>query len=308
MSSQISPRVLVFHSHGVGQTIELKNLPRNGETAWSDRWEIGYDGGKGSNAATALARLGVPTAFFGKVGTDLWGDIGLNWMEEAGVDLSPLLRDSSVHTLIGVVLVDQAGNNSIILGGDHASFTQEEITSTLDRYRKSEIFVTGFEIAVDSALTGAAYAKRLGMFTILNPSPVADYDIGSLPFVDLLIVNETEAEMMLEVKNQIMPSDPEDAVRQLHTAYEVPQIVLTLGGEGCAGFDRRCSFSLPAVPVTPVDTSGAGDAFLAALTYRLLEGDSLENACAWASRYAARTVTVRGTFPAFPLLSEMKEN
>ncbi|MEA4969948.1 MAG: ribokinase [Candidatus Pelethousia sp.] len=308
MSAYEKANVLVFHSHGVGQTVNLSALPSEGETVWATSWEIGNDGAKGSNVAVALANLEIPTAFAGRVGTDIWGGMGLDWLKKANVDLSHLIKDPTMATMIGMVMVDEEGRNSIILGGGTAGFTQEEIRSTIDECLGARFLITGFEIQNDDALSILRYGKQAGKFTILNPSPAPEAPLGELPFVDLLILNEPESERLLKLCGRPPDRDVGKRLFQLREGYACKTIILTLGSQGCALFDHGEVYHYPAQPVKAVDTSGAGDSFLAAVTAALVRGHSLQSACVFAGVYAAQTIQTPGTFPALSTLEQMKRS
>ena len=309
-------QVLVFHSHGVGQLIKLSHFPENGETLWSSSWEIGDDGAKGSNTAAALERLGVRTAFVSKIGTDIWGHIGEELLKENGISCEALIREPSMSTQIGAILVDRSGSNSILLGGEAACFSTSEIHHGIRQYPEAKYLITGFEIRISDALEAASYAKNMGKYVILNPSPAPEGDIGRLDFVDLLVVNQTERDALLALKSchpaactgkghSSLNSYDVQSIRQLQKLYGCARIILTLGGNGCLLLDKNQVFSFPAHPVPVTDTSGAGDSFLAAVTAALVRRISLNKGCELASLYAAQTVQKWGTFPAFSTLEEM---
>ena len=297
--------VLVFHSHGVGQTVKLDDFPHNGETVWSRSWEIGLDAAKGSNVAIALSRLGVRTAFAGRIGTDLWGKIALEMLEKDNLDLSGLIRDQNFNTMIGIVLVSGDGSNSIILGGDNASFTTAEIENIISRFCSASYVVTGFEIDMQSSLSIARYSAEKGKKVILNASPIPAENPGPMPFVDILVVNESEAQALCGNCS----ADFRETARRLKEQYSVKNIVITLGSEGCLILKDNQVHTIPAWPCDKViDTSGAGDSFLAAMVAFLTKGYSLEDSCGLGSVYAARTISEKGTITAFATLSEMQEN
>ena len=296
--------VVVFHSHGVGQNIRLRALPQEGETLRAESWEIGTDGGKGSNAALALARLGLSVELIAKVGDDLWADLCLDTLCASGMGLGGLIRDPAMSTQIGAVMVDDLGRNSIVLGGSTASFTDAEIHRLLGAAAPFRFFVTGFEIEPDSALRAAQHAKQQGAFTVLNPSPVPQAGLAPTPYIDLLVLNEAEAHALLEHRGEHLSA--REVLAALRQQYEICSAVITRGALGCVGLSDSGYFELPGIPVRAVDTSGAGDAFLAAAVAALCLGHDLRSACEWATLYAAQAVRLRGTFPAYETLEAMK--
>lgn len=294
-----SIQALVFHSHGVGQILQLPAFPKKGETTWTSSWEIGSDGAKGSNVAVALSNLGIATAFSGKIGTDIWGDIGLEWLRKSGVDLQFLLHDSQMSTLIGMVLIDDAGENSILLGGSHAHFTSQEIHAAIDAFPDASCLITGFEIYIPDALNIIRYGKQCGKYVILNPSPTPTVDIGPLPWVDLLILNQPESEALLTLQGINPKKTPKEQILQLHKQYLCHNIILTLGEQGSLLLEQEQISFFPPIKVSATDTSGAGDSFLAAVAACQIRGHSLSDACRFATMYASYTVQKQGTFPAF---------
>ena len=164
--------VIVLNSHGVGQYAYTDHMPKWGETLSVKKWHVAEDGGKGSNVSVALGRLGINTAYIGKVGNDPWGDLGEKWMGGAGVDTTYMYRSDEVSTGTGLILIGPDGQNTVI-DGDSSSIalTKEEVYEALDNMKGSKYFVAGFEVPMHIALAGSKYAKDLGMITALNPSP-----------------------------------------------------------------------------------------------------------------------------------------
>lgn len=299
-------RAVVFHSHGVGQLISLDQFPEKGETLRSRSWEIGADGAKGSNTAAAMAMLGIETAFIGSVGTDIWADIGLDWLQRCDVELTQLIRRDDMRTQIGIVLVNSDGDNSIILGGDTSFFSEEEILRGIEAYKNSKLLVTGFEIDAASAVSIARCAKEHGKYVVFNPSPVPEEDFGTLEFADLVIVNEIECAQLLKKRGIAPPEALPSALSALMRAYGCAACILTAGSDGSYLDDGGQIVHFPAAETTVADTSGAGDSYLAAVAAALLRGHSLPAACRFATLYAAETVKRAGTFPAFRSLGEMQ--
>lgn len=300
--------IIVLNSHGVGQYAYADRMPEWGETMRVTRWHIDQDGGKGTNISVALGRLGMNVAYIGKVGNDPWGDLGEKWMQDAGVDTTFLYRTDEVATGTALILLGPQGENAII-DGDSSSekLTEEEVKNAIDARAEASMFVTGFEIPEHLSLFGARYAKKLGMTTFLNPSPLPEQPLAALDFVDYLILNEVEARALLD--GAADDAAPEDTVRALKERYGCPNVILTLGAEGSVVLDATGdSWSVPAPkPEKVINTAGAGDGYLAALAYQLFRGTPLREATRWASSYAALTVTIHGTIPAYRPLEEVEE-
>lgn len=300
--------VIVLNSHGVGQYAYTDHMPVWGETLPVKNWHVAEDGGKGSNVTVALGRLGLKVAYIGKVGNDPWGDLGDKWMTDAGADTTYLYRTDEVSTGTGLILIGPDGQNAII-DGDSSSvkLTVGEVTAALDDMVSSSYFVTGFEVPQHVSLAGARYAKQLGMTVALNPSPLPEEPMGRLDYVDYLFINEVEGRSIegLAEDDQL---EAEPLVRRVKETYGVGNVVMTLGSDGACAFTTDGEFfTVDSVRVDKVvNTAGAGDGFMAATVFSLVRGKSLREAMEWATKYAALSVTIDGTIPAYRPLAEVE--
>lgn len=298
--------VIVLNSHGVGQYAYTDHMPKWGETLSVKNWYVAEDGGKGTNVSVALGRLKINTAYIGKVGNDPWGDLGEKWLEDAGVDATYMYRTDEVSTGTGLILIGPDGQNAII-DGDSSSVAlkEQEVIDALNDMKGSAYFVTGFEIPMNIALAGAKYAKELGMHTALNPSPLPEEPIGNLDFIDYLFINEIEGRYLCnETDNPNM--DPRKLMEEIRTKYGVANIILTAGSDGSMALCGDQFWTIPPLKVDKVvNTAGAGDGFMAATIANLIWGKSLKEAMDWASKYAALSVTIEGTIPAYRPLDEV---
>lgn len=300
--------VIVLNSHGVGQYAYTDHMPVWGETLCVTKWHVAEDGGKGSNVSVALGRLGIDTAYIGKVGNDPWGDLGEKWMRDAGVDTTYLYRTDEVSTGTGLILIGPDGQNTII-DGDSSSvkLTLDEVKAALDAMEGSKMFVTGFEVPEQLALDAARYAKELGMITLVNPSPLPEKPMGRLDYVDYLFINEVEGRYILDLP-QDSPILPLDMLKEVQEKYGVPNIIMTMGGDGSAVLNGGRFWTVAPVKVeNVVNTAGAGDGFMAATVAQLILGKDLQAATEWASKYAALSVTIDGTIPAYRPMDEVEE-
>lgn len=299
--------VIVLNSHGVGQYAYAQKMPEWGETLRVTNWHIDQDGGKGTNVSVALGRLGLKTAYIGKVGRDPWGDLGEKWMNDAGVDTTYMYRSDEVATGTGLILIGPEGQNTVI-DGDSSSvaLTLGEVKDAIDAMKGSRLFITGLEIPEEIALAGARYAKEQGFITALNPSPLPQKPMGSLDYIDYLFLNEVEGKFILELPKDTSLS-PQDILVKIRNTYRCATVVMTLGSQGAIGLDAEGSWDIEPLPVTTiVNTAGAGDGFLAATMAKLLMGDDIRRATKWAAGYAALSITIQGTIPAYRPLDEVE--
>ncbi len=302
--------VIVLNSHGVGQICHVKRLPRRGETLEAKNWKVEEDGGKGATVSVALGRLKVSTGYIGKVGFDPWGDMGDKWMSEAGVDTTYMYRDASVSTGTGLIMVDEDGHNTIV-DGDSAcqALTYEETHAAIEAMKEAKVFITGFGMPFKKALDGAQIAKNeFGMITLCNTSPLPDEPMGDLSYIDYVVLNDIEGRLLIGLPED--SQEPYDNIlHKISDNYHCKSIIMTCGEHGSAVLDKDGYFTIMPTPVKAVDTIGAGDGYLAAVAANLVWGNSLRDACTWASKYAAFKVTRKGSMArtGYPMLDEVEE-
>ncbi len=296
-------KVILFNSHGVGMYVTLPRFPTEGETVRGRNWRMEDDGGKGSNFAVALGRLGVPTAFVCRVGNDLFARMGADWMGAAGIDLTHYEMSPEINTGVGLVMLLPDGSNTIICSERRkCPMTAHEVAAAFDDYPEASIFVTGFEIGVEEPIVAARLAKERGLTVLMNPSPLPDRKLAPMPFVDYLFINEVEACGLLGCD---CGDDYEDAALRVRNTYQVGAVVLTLGAEGSVLCDEAGTRKFEAPKVDVVNTTGAGDGYMAAFTACLVWGDDPNTAAKRANVYAAHTVTVDGTISGYPRFDEI---
>lgn len=298
------PRIVVVGSHAPGVLIHVDRIPVAGETVLARGYAEPLDGGKGSNQAVAAARLGARVAFVGRLGADSRGQRAADMLAKDGVDLDYVLRSDDEPTGTGVILLDSTGTPAMVtVPGANAGLTAEDVERALAGLAGAEVLLVQLEIPEKVALAALRTGRLLGMLTVLNAAP-ADLDVNALSgdFIDVLVVNHVEAQTLLGTA----VDDGEVLSTLLCARTGIGRVVVTLGGDGLAVCDRGVSSQLPSAPVDAVDTSGAGDAFCAALAVQLADQVPLREACCWASHAAAISVTRAGTIEAFPTLDEVE--
>jgi len=296
------PEIIVVNGHGLGEYCDLKSIPEPGETciAYNRRFEM--DAGKGTNVACAIGRLGGSVAFVAKTGRDQCGELGYQWITESNVDPSYYWMDPSIESCLGLCLIAENGENILLDFDDDLYAVQpDEAERCIRKMKGARFLVSGFAQSVETALRACEVGKELGMFTLLNPSPLQDdVVLPPMPYVDVLCVNETEALRMLDLAPDHSAASYLELGKQLRERYQCAGIIITLGAEGSAAVTEDGSWQVPAVPVKMVDETGAGDGFLAAVTYRLSLGKTLKEAMEWAAVYAAYCVTKLGSLEHYP--------
>jgi ribokinase len=290
----MAPRIVVVGSANMDLVGLAERLPQPGETVLGDDFVM-TPGGKGANQAIAAARAGGHAVFLGAIGSDAFG-VTLNArLTAAGVDTGHI-RTSYGPSGVAVIMVDRAGENSILVApGANNAFT--DLTETEQHIiAGGDVLLCQQEIPVGTVVAACRAARAGGTRTILNAAPARELPPELLADVDLLVVNEVEAQA-------ITGSDDPDMGALLAL---VPRVVLTLGGSGSHYADRDGRDAhVPAFPVEPTDTTAAGDAFTGALAVAWGEGRDLLEAVRWANAAGAACVRKLGASNALPTRTEI---
>ncbi|MQS15310.1 ribokinase [Streptomyces kaniharaensis] len=288
-------RVVVIGSVNVDRILRCPVLPSPGETVLVTDATQGF-GGKGANQAVAAARMGATTRLVAKVGADADGRAALDDLRGADVDTGAVLTDAAAPTGQAVVMVDPAGENSIVVvPGANTRLTAAEVTAALTAARllPRDVVLTSGEVAEECIRATAAALPADGTLWLHNAAPAGPLpDTRSTGRRPLVVANALEACQLTGA------STVTDAVRAL--ADLTDGAVITLGGAGAlVAADGRIT-ELPAPAVTAVDTTGAGDVFCGALAAELARSTPLVEAAAVAVAAGAFAVTALGARGALP--------
>ncbi|MFD0315128.1 ribokinase [Streptomyces flavalbus] len=293
--------LLVVGSANADLVIAVERRPGAGETVLGSDLAV-HPGGKGANQAVAAARLGARTALLARVGADDHGRLLLDAQRAAGVDTVGVLVGGA-PTGVALITVDPSGDNSIVVSpGANALLTPADVRAAASLFHASQVVSAQLEIPLE---TVAEVVRCLapGSRFVLNPSPPRSLPGDVLAACDPLVVNEHEARVIL---GEACVSDvPEDWARLL-LAKGPRSVVVTLGAEGALVASREGLARVPSVRVAAVDTTGAGDAFTAALAWRLGAGEPLTRAAAYAARVGAAAVTRAGAQESYPTAGEVE--
>ena len=299
-------KIVVVGSLNMDLVIQVPEIPKPGETM------LGYNfgsfpGGKGANQAVAAARLGAAVTMIGQVGDDPYGEILVGNLASEGVNTEHISIDGNSATGVAMIAVDEQGQNSIVVAsGANFSLTAEQIQSAWEKIGEIDILVMPLETPLETIFQAAKLAKVQNVRVVLNPAPARSLDPDLLSMVDILIPNEHE---VLQIAGYIDNGDltVEESARILIN-QGVNTVVITLGENGVMIVDEKLGVTtIPAFKVDVLDTTAAGDSFVAALAVGLVEGKSLINACSFANAAGAITVTRMGAQPSLPTRREITE-
>lgn len=275
-------RITVVGSINVDMVATAPSLPRAGETV-TGAVLARHPGGKGANQALAARRLGADVALIGAVGEGPLSDEALVLLEEAGVDLTGVGSADGTPTGVALIAVDPSGENQIVVAsGANGQVRPEHLPARID-----DPLIVQLELPVETV--EAAVGRATG-FVCANLAPARPVSEALLRRCDLIVVNETEAEFYGDA---------------LHSGGG--QVVITRGAEGASLYKRGAVVAEVGAPlVEAVDATGAGDAFVGAISVALLEGQPVDAALRFACAAGALAATVQGAQPSLPTRAQVE--
>jgi len=280
--------VVVVGSANLDLVATLDHLPKPGETIVA----IGYAehaGGKGVNQAVACARMGARTAFVGCVGNDDAGVFLRGVLENEGIDTT-MLRVVDMPTGRAFINVDSRGENEIVVVS--GANTQVGIAHDALLLPMARVVLMQLEIPLTTVRNVLQLARRNGALTVLNPAPFKALDAGVLSLVDVIVPNETESAAC--------------GGTQALLDAGVKTVLTTLGERGALINTHTSATSIAPHKVVAVDTVGAGDAFIGALSAELARGATINDAAAVGAVAGALATTVRGAVPSLPTQTSVR--
>lgn len=287
--------IVVFGSLNVDLTVPVTHLPEPGETVLGPGYQM-VPGGKGANQALAAARAGAKVAMVGRVGRDSFADVALTELVAGGVDVSRVERDEH-PTGCALICVDTKGQNQIVLAtGANSAALERQVPD--DWLTPETLVVMQMEVWPAQNWTLVARAASRGARVLLNAAPAGPIPGIALAALDWLIVNETEA-VAVAAGLGLGRLEARAAAAAIAGAADITCIV-TLGGEGALAFEPAGVWQVPALEITPIDTTAAGDAFVGAFAAAIDGGADLPEALHTASVAGGLACLARGAQSSLP--------
>ncbi len=275
--------VCVVGSANLDLVATVERLPGPGETVPGSSYAE-YPGGKGLNQAVAAARAGASTAIVGAVGNDAAGVALLRVMADDAIDVVGVatVAQATGRALIGV---SSSGENSIIV----VAGANGAVTAAATPHAR--VVLSQLEVPLAAVEQALAAGRERGSITVLNPAPAQPIGPEILQWCDIVVPNQHEVELLGGVAHLL--------------SLGASAVVVTLGAEGADLHTADGVVHIDPFPVTPVDTTGAGDTFCGALCARLAAGDALPAALRFAAAAAALCTTRSGAVPSIPRRAEV---
>lgn len=296
-------KICVIGSINMDVVIRIDKIPHEGENIFCKRVDH-FCGGKGQNQAIALSKLGVDTLYYGCVGNDTYGDTLLKNMRSLGVDTTHIIH-KNIDTGIAYVLLESNGDNRIIVDpGANEAITAEDIRRDVTALiEQSDIVLIQLEISLEAISEIVAICNRMKKRLIVDAGPIRGCKIDYLMGAFCVSPNETELSALIG-KPLKTKADILHGAQELVT-FGIQHVLVKLGSEGCLYVSADKVKHFDAYKVNAVDTTGAGDSFMAGFCTGLIEGMEIEDAIPFASKCGAIAVTRMGAVNSMPTREEV---
>jgi len=298
-------RILVVGSSNTDIMLQVPRNPRSGESLVIHDQSAGI-GGKGSNRAIALSRLGADVQFCCKLGRDAGAKAIIEAYEAENLSTDYVLYDEHAGTGTAYVLIEDNGSNTILsyLGANDA-FNEQDIamlTAILPGFHYLSIELECSLSLVEELMHQAG---RQGVRAIVDAGPARDIPLETFRNAYILSPNESEAAQLAHIEI-VTEEDARQACRKLYESG-CGNVLLKRGEKGALLYDGTDFTSYPAYSSAGrvIDTTAAGDCFMAALTYALTLHSNLHRAVQYANIAAAISVTRSGAIRSLPHRDEV---
>jgi len=302
----MTARITIVGSLNMDLVIRSPRIPQPGETIIGSEFQT-VPGGKGANQAVAAARLGGQVTIVGRVGEDTFADALLENLASTEIDATFVQRDRQAASGVALIVVDDHGENIIVVAsGANMRMTEKDVEAAQAAIADSDVLLLQLEVPLPVVKRAAQIAQSHNVTVVLNPAPARELPPDLLASVDVLVPNESETALLtgLPIGSQ---TELEKAATHILDSG-VRSVVITLGKRGAflASTDYESKI-YEAFSVQPVDTTAAGDAFVAGLSVNYGAGKTLPDAIRWGNAAGAMAALRFGAQTSLPKRNEVQE-
>ncbi|SGS36748.1 ribokinase [Staphylococcus aureus] len=300
-------KVVILGSTNVDQFLTVERYAQPGETLHVEEAQKAFGGGKGANQAIATARMQADTTFITKIGTDGGADFILEDFKAAHIDTSFIIKTTEAKTGQAFITVNAEGQNTIyVYGGANMTMTPEDVINAKDAIINADFVVAQLEVPIPAIISTFEIAKAHGVTTVLNPAPAKALPNELLSLIDIIVPNETEAELLSGIKVTNEQSMKDNA--NYFLSLGIKTVLITLGKQGTYFATKNQSQHIEAYKVNAIDTTAAGDTFIGAFVSHLNKSqDNLADAIDFGNKASSLTVQKHGAQASIPLLEEVNQ-
>jgi len=288
-------KVVVIGSTNIDMVMNLKSLPKHGETIGNGKFQIHY-GGKGANQAVGAARAGAEVTFVSCLGKDDFAESLVNNFEKDGIKTEHITVLEHASTGTALIMVDEQAENCIGVAPEaNGKLVPKHINQAKAAIQSSDYVLLQLEVPKETVEYAIHFTARMNKKVILNPAPAVKLSEDIYKQLNIIVLNESEAQFLANTS-----LNNEKKIASYFLRKGVKNVILTLGAKGAFIANAEIAKRIPAFKVKAVDTTAAGDVFCGALAAALTAKSTLEEAATFASAASAIAVTRVGAQPSAP--------
>lgn len=295
-------KIYVLGSINMDMVITTPYIPAEGETLTGSNFFLN-GGGKGANQAVAAAKQNVKTHLIGNVGNDIFGKDLINNLSEYNVNTTYLHKLNGTPTGVAMIIIHNNDNRIILDGGANHKVTYQQIDEAISSANENDIFITQLENNLDAVIYGLTMAKERKMITIFNPAPAKQLPENIFKYIDYLILNETECEIL----SGLYPEN-EASIKKIYKKLDVKNLIITLGSKGSLLVKHDQIIKINPNKVNAIDTTAAGDTYVGVFASQLVKGVSEVDSLNYASIASSLTCLKQGAQQSIPYEKEVLEH
>ena len=294
--------ILVIGSLNTDFSINTNKIPLPGETVNANNLIIN-NGGKGANQAYTIGKLGGNVSMIGMVGNDIYGKDLIKSLKNVKVNTKGISLNKKESTGKAFIYVDKNGENSIsIIHGANYAVDKSFIDKNIFLINKADIILMQLEIPLETVNYVLEIAKSKTI--ILDPAP-ANKELMNFDLSNVFLMKPNETELATLTGYEI--KDDEDVIKACNILLEkgVKNVIASLGSKGCYLVNKNTNKFFNSIKSNAIDTTAAGDSFIASIAFYLSQNKSIEESIIFASKVASIVVTKKGAQNSIPSIKEV---
>lgn len=294
--------ILVIGSLNTDFSINTNKIPLPGETVNANNLIIN-NGGKGANQAYTIGKLGGNVSMIGMVGNDIYGKDLVKSLKNVKVNTKGISLNKKESTGKAFIYVDKNGENSIsIIHGANYAVDKRFIDKNIFLINKADIILMQLEIPLETVNYVLEIAKSKTI--ILDPAP-ANKELMNFDLSNVFLMKPNETELATLTGYEI--KDDEDVIKACNILLEkgVKNVIASLGSKGCYLVNKNTNKFFNSIKSNAIDTTAAGDSFIASIAFYLSQNKSIEESIIFASKVASIVVTKKGAQNSIPSIKEV---
>lgn len=297
-------RILVVGSINYDVALKVDRLPEKSSNILAKKVERVL-GGKGANLAVACHKLGLEVAFYAKIGNDSEGQFLMEELEKYGMNVEEIVINDKYPTGKAFICVDEEANNFIVVEkGANYSFDSNDENKLDELIQAYDMILIQLEINFEIIEKIISLSKKYNKKLIIDAGPIVDIDYKMFSGAYIVSPNETELENLVGRKI-INFDDVKEACVELNE-NGIENIIVKLGNKGSYFYSGNEEYFQKSYSVKSVDSTAAGDSFMAGLSLGLLKGKNIIESLDLASKCGAIATTKFGASTSLPTIEDLE--